>query len=138
MKVYDILNNFADVSSNWSLGSNFYWIICDAMELDDLSKRIALAPETLEECKSISQSAKIDSYDSYLFIVFNVLEFEEDEIISKELNIYLGRDYIITISKGHLDIVSDLLEDIYQFKNCIILKENTRPSILLYYILDRY
>ena len=114
-----------------------YWIICDAMELDDLQKNSS-STETLEECKSISQSAKIDSYDSYLFIVFNVLEFEEDEIISKELNIYLGRDYIITISKGHSDIVSDLLEDIYQFKNCIILKENTRPSILLYYILDRY
>lgn len=137
MKVYDILNNFADVSSNWSLGRNFYWIICDALEIDTLGKSISFAPETLEECKSISQSAKIDCYDSYLFIVFNVLEFEEDEIISKELNIYLGKDYIVTISKGHSDIISGLLEDINQCKNCLILKENARPSILLYYILDR-
>jgi len=137
MKVYDILNKFADVSSNWSLGRSFYWIICDAKEIDTLAKKISLASETLEECKCISHSSKIDIYDSYLFIIFNVLDFEEDEIISKELNIYLGKDYIITISKGHSDIISGLLEDVYQCKNCIILKENCRPSILLYYILDR-
>ena len=137
MKVYDILNNFADVSSNWALGGNLYWIICDAREIDALGKKIPLAKETLEECKSISQSAKIDTYDSYIFIIFNVLDFEEDEIVSKELNIYLGRDYIVTISKGHSDIISGLLEDIYQCKNCIVLKKNSKPSIILYYILDR-
>lgn len=137
MRVYDIGNDFKEVSSDWKPGRNYYWIICDAQEIEILVNKIELEPETLEECRNINQSPKISFYGSYLFVVFNILEFIKDEIISKELNIYLGNDYIITIYKGEAEIIEALLNDIWEAKNCFILRENPRPCILFYYILDR-
>ncbi|WP_279230391.1 CorA family divalent cation transporter [Clostridium thermarum] len=83
---------------------------------------------TLEECKNINQSAKICVYESYLFIIFNILELNNDEIISRELNIYLGKDYIITIYKDQSPILENLLQDINQGKYCFILKESPGPA----------
>jgi magnesium transporter len=137
MRVYDILNGFKEVSLHWKPGTNYYWIVCDARDIDNLTKKIPLDTETLEECKNINQSAKINVYESYLFIVFNILEFNSEEIISRELNIYLGKDYIITIYKDQSPILEDLLKDINNGKDCFILKESPRPCVLLYYLLDR-
>ncbi|WP_163191740.1 magnesium transporter CorA family protein [Clostridium thermarum] len=137
MKVYDISNDFKEVSPHWKPGTNYYWIVCDARDIDYLAKKIPLDNETLEECKNKNQSAKICVYESYLFIIFNILELNNDEIISRELNIYLGKDYIITIYKDQSPILENLLQDINQGKDCFILKESPRPCILLYYILDR-
>ncbi|MDP4088417.1 MAG: magnesium transporter CorA family protein [Bacillota bacterium] len=137
MKVYDIGNGFKETSSRWEPGENYYWIICDAAEIKNLLNKLVLDPETLEECMNINQSPKISFYDSYVFVVFNLLEYMKDEIISRELNIYLGRDYIITIYKGEAEIIDALLKDIRELRNCFILRENPRPCILFYYILDR-
>ena len=137
MRVYDIVNGFKDVTLNWDLGTNYYWVVCEAEDIDNLAKRISLDCETIEECRNINQSAKINIYEDYLFIVFNILEFRKDEIISRELNIYLGKDYIITIYKGESEILRDLLKDIKELKDCFLLRESPRPCILLYYILDR-
>lgn len=137
MKVYDIVNGFKEVSVHWKPGTNYYWIVCDARDIDELTKVIPLDAETIDECRNINQSAKINIYDSYLFIVFNILEFRRDDVISRELNIYLGKDYIITIFKDESQILEDLLQDIKEMKNCFLLKESPRPCILLYYILDR-
>lgn len=137
MRVYDIGNGFKEVSSEWNPGTNYYWIICDAVEIDNLTGVLPLDPETVEECRNINQSSKINFYDSYIFVVFNILKFIKDEIISKELDIYLGKDYIITIYKGDAEIIEELVKDIKEWKNCFMLKENPRPCILFYYILDR-
>jgi magnesium transporter len=137
MIVYDISNNFKDAGTDWSIGRNYYWILCDSEEIHQLGNKIILDEECVEECKNLKQSAKISFFDSYLFIVFNILEYNCEEIISKELNIFLGKDYIITIFKENSRIIEELVKDIRDAKNCLILKEIPRPCILLYYILDR-
>jgi magnesium transporter len=137
MEVYEISNSLKDVDYEWTIGRNYYWIICNANEIDELSKKIKLDEESIEECLNLKQSAKINFFDTYLFIVFNILEYLEDDIISKELNIYLGKDFIITIYKENSDIINELVKDIKDSKNCFILKDIPRPCILLYYILDR-
>ncbi|OPJ59580.1 magnesium transporter CorA family protein [Clostridium oryzae] len=136
MEIYDIANNFSSVTGDWNLGDNYYWILCNAEELNILNKKIKMDTETLEECKSLRQSAKIVFFADYIFMVFNVLEFNENEIVSRELNIYLGKTYIVTVYKNNPHILHDILKDIEQGKNCFILKKNPRPCIMLYYILD--
>jgi magnesium transporter len=137
MEIYEISNSLKDVNYEWTIGRNYYWIICNAKEIDELSKKITLDEESIEECLNLKQSAKINFFDTYLFIVFNILEYLEEDIISKELNIYLGKDFIITIYKENSDIINQLVKDIKDSKNCFILKDIPRPCILLYYILDR-
>lgn len=137
MRVYDIGNDFNDVSSDWKPGSNYYWIISDAKDICQVNEKIILDRDSIEECTNLKQSAKITFFDSYIFIVFNVLEFKNEDIISKELNIYLGKDYIITIYKDDAEIIESLVSDIGNKRDSFILKEIPKPCIVLYYILDR-
>jgi magnesium transporter len=137
MRVFDIVNNFSLVEKDWKLGKNYYWIVADALELESLLKTIPLDEESVEECKNLKQSAKISFFKDYLFIVFNILERGPRGIFSRELNIFLGRDHIITVFKEDSEIIKELLEDIRNGKNCFLLYDFPRPCILLYYILDR-
>lgn len=135
MVVYDISNSFKDTTSDWKIGRNYYWIIAKPEELEDMA--MDLDEECLIECKNLKQSSKISFFDGYIFMVINILEYDNEEIISKELNVFLGKDYIITVHKDHCEIINALLKDIQDNKNCFILKDNAKPSVLLYYILDR-
>lgn len=137
MRVFDIANNFSLIQDDWVLGKNYYWIVVDAAEIEELATKIPLDEDCVEECKNLKQSAKISYFKDYLFIVFNILENGSSGIFSKELNIFLGRDHIITVFKEESEIINEILQDIKCEKNCFLLYEFPRPCILLYYILDR-
>lgn len=137
MRVFDIVNNFNLVEEGWKLGTNYYWIVADASEIEELLEDIPLDEECVEECRNLKQSAKISFFRDYLFIVFNILEEGSCGIFSKELNIFLGKDFIITVFRESSEIIEELIRDIKSEKNCFLLNEFPRPCILLYYILDR-
>jgi magnesium transporter len=137
MQVYDISNNFQELKGHWSFGENYYWVICDAKEINTLLPKLQLDRDCVEECKNLEQSAKIIFFSQYLFIVFNILEHKKRDIISRELNIFLGKDFILTVYKEKSEILELLIDDIGEGRNCSLLKEIPKPSVLLYYILDR-
>lgn len=137
MQVYDIKNEFSEVSLNWKLGMSNYWIIVNPDELKELKKYIGINDECAAECYNLEQSSSINFFDKYLFLVFNMLNYESKIVKSKELDIFLSKDYILTVYKGKQDILNDLIKDIWESKNCFILKNKPEPSIVLYYILDR-
>lgn len=137
VRVFDILNNFKEVDENVDLTKSSYWILVDVGELERIKDILLLDEESIHECIDLKQPPKISFFDGYVFIVFNILEYKENEVISKELNIFLSKDYIVTVCKEDLTIIKELIEDINDSKNCFILKERPSPCILLYYILDR-
>lgn len=137
MKVFDASDNFKEVDKVYRVGEGCYWIVCDAKEINELSDEFDLDKDCIEECKNLKQSAKILFFKDYLFIVFNILEHLSSGIISRELNIFLGRDYIITVYKGDSEILDELIEDISKDRNVHLLKSIPRPEVLLYNILDR-
>ncbi|EET86677.1 Mg2 transporter protein CorA family protein [Clostridium carboxidivorans P7] len=67
----------------------------------------------------------------------NVLNYCNETINSKELNVFLSKDYIITVYKEDIDIIEEFIQDIKDSKNCFVIKEKPKVCILLYYILDR-
>jgi magnesium transporter len=137
MRVFSISDNFKEVNNCWKPGTNYYWIVAEAKEAGSLVDKLAVEEESLEECKNLKQSAKISFFKNYLFIVFNILEYGDSGIFSRELNIFLGKDYILTVYKEHSDIIEEMLADIGREKNCFKLSSLPRPCIILYYILDR-
>lgn len=137
MRIFDIANNFQDVTENFKFEESHYWILIHANELEEINKFILLDKESIDECKSFTQSSKISFFDGYIFIIFNALDYYNEIVISRELDVFLGKDYIITVYKEELDIIEELIKDIKDSKNCFILKEKPRVCILLYYILDR-
>ena len=137
MKIFDIVNNFKEVKHEFELGKSNYWIHINVKEIDQLKKLILIDEESVLECKNFNQSSKISFFNKYTFMVLNILDYNKETVNSKELNIFLAGDYIVTVYKENIDILDDLINDIRNFKNCFALRKTPKVSILLYYILDR-
>ncbi|NMM62758.1 magnesium transporter CorA family protein [Clostridium sp. P21] len=137
MKILDIANNFKEITDNLQLGMSHYWVLIKADELGTLKNFILLDKESIEECEKFAQPSKISFFDGYIFMTLSVLNYCNKVINSRELNVFLSKDYIITVYKEKIDIIEEFLQDIKDSKNCFVLKDKPKVCILLYYILDR-
>ena len=134
MIIYDISNKFKEVYK-WEKENSFYWIILHAEELYNLE--LLIDEECIVECMDFSQAAQIHYYNDYIFMVLNVLDLNKKDVISKELNIFLSHNFIITVYKDRIKVLEEIIQDIKSNKNCFSLKKQGRPEVVLYYILDR-
>lgn len=137
MRIFDIINNFNEIDDEWIPGKSNYWILADGSEIEELGEVLSFDDETVFDCLDMMQESKISFYEKYIYLVCNILIMKNSIIISKEINIYLGKDFIVTVMKEDLELIDDLLDDIKDQRNCFIFKEKPCPSIVLYYILDR-
>lgn len=137
MKVLKITENFMEVTCDFDLDNGHYWVMVGVDEINKIEEVIRLDSSSIEECKDFNQSSRISFFDGYVFLVLNILSFGQKSVYSSELNIFLGKNYIITVYKDSIDILEELINDITNSKNCFILKDKPQPCILLYYILDR-
>lgn len=138
MQVLDILNGFDELGEDWEIGRSNYWILVNKDELNTLKEKVDLDEESSYICKNGKyNSSKIIFFDSYMFLSFNIIEYKNQVINNKELNIYLSKDYIITVYNDDISIIRELIQDIKDLKNCFMLKKNPKPDMILYYIIDR-
>jgi magnesium transporter len=137
MKILDIYQDLKDVTESSSFGGSYYWIIADVSEIDRIDSIVELDASSVDECRDFNQASRISFFDGYIFLVLNIMSYWGKSVCSKELNIFLGKDYIITVYKDYIDLIDEFLKDIENSKNCFILKDKPQPCILLYYILDR-
>ena len=137
MRVYDIMDNFKEVKGEWKEGKSNYWILVKGEEIKEIQNKLNLDDDSIFECIDMRQSSKISFYCNYMFLVCNVLIMKNKIIIAKEINIYLSKDYIITVFKDKLELIEKLLDDINCSRNCFMLKDKPNPSVVLYYIMDR-
>ena len=108
---------------------------------DDLSyllDNFHFHPLDIEDCRSVNQRPKIDIYDDYYFLILHFPKFDRWSrfIKTKEVKIFWGEDYIITIGKTHW-VVKDLFD---KAKNRRERKEEFEvgtSDALLYMILER-
>src|SRR5258708_885897 len=70
----------------------------DDPELDELAVRYHLHPLHIEDCRHRNQSAKLEEQDGYIFVVLKpILQLPDDTLQIVDLDIFLGKDYIITV-----------------------------------------
>jgi magnesium transporter len=70
--------------------------------LDDLAARYGFHELAIEDCRHHIQLAKLDYYDGYSFILINSTHYTEKpcEVRVREIDVFLGPDYIITVHEG--------------------------------------
>ncbi len=88
----------------------------------------------IEDCKTLFHLPKIDYYPGYFFLVFHSFDtdkYYEGEIIWKELDIFFGKNFLITFHRKNIPAIEKLLN----FSNQEVLKENLED--IFYYILDQ-
>lgn len=98
-------------------------------------------PLDIEDCRGINQRPKIDEYDDYYFLILHFPYFDKGNkfIRIREVKIFWGKDYIITIGKSHW-VVKKLFDEIsedLQDGDEDAMEKMSSSDLLLYNILDR-
>lgn len=139
MRIYALDNTACEYSAeevDFSAGSS-YWFDLSPKELSSLNDSIfGFSRDSLDECENITQFAKVDFYDDYTFLVLNSLKYENGTVCPDEFNVFIGKQYIVTVSKKDVRILTELREAFLDNENTILAK-NQSPSRVTYYILDK-
>ncbi|AHV96556.1 magnesium/cobalt transporter CorA [Paenibacillus sabinae] len=108
----------------------FYWIDADVEDLALLQPVFNLHDLAVEDCLSDEeQRPKIEIYESHYFIVVNSIRFDDEEIFLRALNVFLGRHYIITVTKQKINELRTLKPILWE-------QEVSSPDRFLYLLVD--
>ncbi len=103
-----------------------------------LRKEYNFHPLDIKDCLGVTQRPKIDVYDKYIFLVLHFPDYNQKtrRIIINELEIFCGRNYLITVHKEKLAVVSKYFSNCK--KNLKIKQEvfKNGSGYLLYKLLD--
>jgi magnesium transporter len=93
-------------------------------------------PLDLEDCLSHLERPKIDEYDDYLFIVMHFPAFNKAtrRLGSAELDIFVGRGFLVTVSDGTLKPLVEAFDDC-EMDEVIRRQFMARGSYYLLYML---
>ena len=98
-------------------------------------------PLDIEDCQGTNQRPKIDEYDDYYFLILHFPYFDKGNkfVRIKEVKIFWGRNYIITIGKSHWVVkkVFDSIREGLDKNDEQIISYMKTSDILLYRILDQ-
>ncbi|MBU0489702.1 MAG: magnesium transporter CorA family protein [Bacteroidetes bacterium] len=91
----------------------------------------------IEDCKSKKQRPKIDIYDDYYFIILHFPSFDKANkfLIYKEVRIFWGKNFVITVGKSHW-IVRKLFKEASEDEQLREELLSGSSDKLLYHILD--
>lgn len=110
--------------------NGFYWIDADVEDLALLQPLFLLHDLAVEDCLTEEdQRPKIETYDNHYFIVVNSIRYDDEEIFLRALNIFLGRHYIITVTKQKIN-------ELRTVKPILWEQEVNEPDRFLYYLID--
>ncbi len=77
-----------------------------------LEREFDFHPLAIEDVASRNQRPKLDAYDDYLFIVlhFPVFDKSQDRLLTAELDLFVGPDYLITLPDQNLPPLAAMFE----------------------------
>lgn len=107
--------------------------------LDFLKDNFHFHPLDIEDCRSVvNQRPKIDVYDDYYFMILHFPNFDKQNkfLNIKEVKIFWGEDFVITIGKSHWVVSEMFAEGKTQETKGDDFEVGTSDQ-LLYYILER-
>ena len=141
---------FVDEAGELSLVSSFHdalravqdggylWLdYCDPKleDLEPLITELNIHPLSIEDSLNEEQLPKLDLYPNYSFLVFNVFESSSEELLAHELDLSIGKNFVISIS--HSDSQNQpLLQGMERLVERDSLKVKNGPSFLLHLLID--
>ncbi len=121
---------------------SFTWIHLEKpseQEIRHVGQEYKFHPLDISDSVNISHRSKIDTYPQYCFLLFlfpiynrATRTFEESE-----LDIFIGKNYLITINQGNLTALNDFF-NLFRLSSDLRMKYTDRsPERLLYEILNK-
>lgn len=108
----------------------FYWIDTGIEDLAELQSVFGLHDLAVDDClDEEDQRPKLEIYSDHYFIVINSIRFDEKDIFLREVNIFLGRHYIITVTKTRINELRTL-------KPILLENKVNTTDHMLYFLVD--
>lgn len=108
-------------------------------EFEFLEKTFSLHPLVIEDCRLPQEAPKVDEFPDYVFMILHSVYFYKDReergeepLSIREIDVILGKNYILTIHKEKIWNINTVMEQLK--KNPRILSRGC--DFLLYSILD--
>jgi magnesium transporter len=104
-------------------------------EMDRVSSLFQLHPLAVEDALHAHQRPKLERYDDGLFLVLKTLWYvdELDAVETGEINLFVGRDFVVSVRHGEGTELSSARHDLEQ--QTVVLGHG--PSAVIYAICDR-
>jgi magnesium transporter len=101
--------------------------------LDELAARYGFHELAVEDCRHDHQLAKVDYYNDHTFLIINSTHYTENpcEVRVREICVFLGQDYIVTVHFGPSLSISEIEKRLRSNG-----KRFMRPDQVLHAIID--
>src|SRR5699024_1464822 len=99
-----------DVAGYLADGDGLLWIdVSDPQpgEMERVGRAFGLHPLAVEDAIRRHQRPKIDLYDDSMFIVFYALELEGGRPCTRELSLFVGKHWVVSVHMGPLEAVAE-------------------------------
>lgn len=104
-------------------------------DLNALIDTIGIHPLSVEDCLDDKQVPKIEHFQGNTFIIFNAFSYAEKSLMIDEINLFIGKNFLITIS-GHNSGTRKPLNNIREIIENNNTNAKTGPDFLMHLILD--
>jgi len=110
-----------------------------AQTIKRLQKEYPIHPLDVEDILSPAQRPKLERHQKYLFLVFRFPQISgrSKKARATELDVVVGKNYLITFHDGDLRIITQLFSDVRLFKKTRQQLMSAGPDHLLYEVLQR-
>ncbi len=131
-------DDLARVRAATSGADDFVWVGMhepSGDELDEVAKAFDLHPLAVEDALHAHQRPKLERYDDGIFLVLKTLWYvdEDDAVETGEINLFVGRDFIISVRHGQGTELHSARLDL-EGREAVL---GHGPSAVVYAICDR-
>ncbi len=113
---------------------DFLWIgIGDPTsdEMDRVGDALNLHPLAVEDALKAHQRPKVERYSDHTFIAIRTVAYNDDDITTHEVNIFLGTNYLLTVRHG-----GPALREARKTAEAMIESLSHGPTAALYAVVD--
>ena len=98
-------DNPDEISDLCAKAPNIIWVdVADptSEDFEELAKEFGFHPLSIEDCRHEHQRPKVEEFQGYYFIVLYEAELLLGHLELRELNIVLGKNYLVTVHSQHI------------------------------------
>ena len=104
-------------------------------EISSLVDIIGIHPLSVEDCFDDKQVPKIEHFSTNTFILFNAFTYVDKELFIDEINLFIGKNFLITVS-GHNSGDRKPLNDVINLIESDPKNAKAGPGYLMHIVLD--
>ncbi|MBP7275291.1 MAG: magnesium transporter CorA family protein [Kiritimatiellae bacterium] len=95
-------------------------------------------PLALEDCLTISERPKVDEYENCIFLVLHAVDYSSHEFQTNELNLFIGRNFLVTYHAEPIRSVEALVERIHRSSTAIARAPDRLAYTMIDLLLENY